>query len=155
MILVAVVSAGCGSKDRSNLPEVRTEIPFRADGILAFHRPDSTLITRIAIEIARGDSARARGLMQRRTLPSRGGMLFIDEKPQVQEFWMENTPIPLDMIFVDENGRVLNVERARPFSRETVESAGPALYNIEVRAGFAERHGIEPGVLVEWREGTE
>ena len=65
---------------------------------------------------------------------------------------MENTPLPLDMIFVSEEGRVLNVERARPFSRETIVSDGPALYNIEVRAGFAERHGIEPGLLVRWWE---
>ena len=69
-----------------------------------------------------------------------------------QRFWMENTPIPLDMIFIDAHGRVLNVERARPFSRENVVSAGPALYNIEVRAGFAERHGITEGVLMRWWE---
>ena len=129
-----------------------TDIPFRPDGVVEFLRPDSTLITRIAVEIARSDSARARGLMQRRSLPDRGGMLFIDRTPNVQEFWMENTPIPLDMIFVDENGEVLNVERARPFSRETVYSNGPALYNIEVRTGFARRHGVEAGTRVRWWE---
>ena len=121
---------------------------------MEFLRPDSTLITRIVVEIARSDSARARGLMQRRSLPARGGMLFIDRVADVQEFWMENTPIPLDMIFVSADGRVLNVERAHPFSRERILSAGPALYNIEVRAGFAERYGVEPGVIVRVRENA-
>lgn len=145
--------AGCGD-DGANAGIV-TDIPFQPDGIVDFLSPDSALITRIAVEIAREDSARARGLMQRRKLPSRGGMLFIDESPKVQEFWMENTPIPLDMIFVDEEGVVLNVERARPYSRETVYSAGPARYNVEVRSGFAERHNIGAGTLMRWRSISE
>lgn len=149
-LILALALAACN--EESDLPRIETQIPFRADGVAEFLRPDSSVITRIAIEIARGDSARARGLMQRRTLPARGGMLFIDEEPQIQQFWMENTPIPLDMIFVDANGRVLNVERAHPFSRESVYSDGPALFNIEVRAGFAERHGITDSVIVRWWE---
>lgn len=150
LVASALLVTSCGGEDDAS--RVSTDIPFRADGVVEFLRPDSTLVTRIAVEIARSDSARARGLMQRRRLPSRGGMLFVDEEPQEQRFWMENTPIPLDMIFIDAHGRVLNVERARPFSRENVVSAGPALYNIEVRAGFAERHGITEGVLMRWWE---
>jgi uncharacterized membrane protein (UPF0127 family) len=149
-MLALVVLASC--RQESDLPRIETDIAFRPDGIVEFLAPDSTLITRIAVEIARSDSARARGLMQRRKLPARGGMLFIDQAPQVQEFWMENTPIPLDMIFVAADGRVLNIESARPFSRDLIESDGPALYNIEVRAGFAARHGITDSTIVRWRE---
>ena len=149
LLLLLLAAAGCSADEGG--PSVRSDTSFRIDGVVDFYRADSTFITRIAVEIAEGDSARARGLMQRRHLSQRAGMLFIDERADTQTFWMENTPIPLDMIFVDEQGRVLNVEGARPFSRETVRSVGPARYNVEVRAGFGARHGIGPGSFIRWR----
>lgn len=146
--LLAVLLSACAEEDR--LPKIETDIPFRADGVAEFLRMDSTLITRIAVEIAEGDSARARGLMQRRNLPSRGGMLFVEDVADTQRFWMANTPIPLDLIFVAGDGRVVNVARGRPFSRENIVSTAPARYTVEVRAGFAERHGVGDSTLLRW-----
>lgn len=147
-LLGVLLASAC--KEERTMPRVEQESPFEPNGAVEFLRPDSSVITRIAVEIAEGDEERARGLMFRRRLGPQQGMLFIDTQPDTQSFWMANTAIPLDMIFVDEAGRVLNVERARPLSRETIYSDGLALYNVEVRAGFAGRHGIEEGILMRW-----
>lgn len=151
LLLILLLGLAACESEEDDLPVMRTEIPFRADAALQFLRPDSSVITTIAVEIAEGDSARARGLMDRRSLPARGGMLFLDAEPDTQRFWMESTPIPLDLIFVDEEGQVVNVARGRPYSRELISSTAPALYVVEVRAGFAERYGITDSTFIRWR----
>ena len=145
-----IFAAACGSEDRS--AAVQTDIPFRPDGVLEFLRPDGSRITAIAIEIAETDSARARGLMQRRSLPARGGMLFLFDDVEPRSFWMRNTPLPLDILFVGPDGDIVNIaERTRPFSDERIESTGPARYVLEVRSGFADRHGITDSTRIRWQ----
>lgn len=105
------------------------------------------VLATVAVEIADTHAKQTRGLMGRR-LPDddRHGMLFVFENAAPRVFWMHNTPGPLDMIFVDENGRVLNiVENAAPYSRQHHASHGPARYVVEVPGGFAARHRILPG----------
>lgn len=106
-------------------------------------RPEVT----VAAELAMDDEEITLGLMYRRELPARGGMLFRFETARVLGFWMENTRVPLDMIFLDEDRRVTGVVRdARPYDR-TVVGVGriPNRYVLEVRAGFARQHGIVAG----------
>jgi hypothetical protein len=149
-LLVGLVLAGCTSK--SDEAVIQTDIPFRADGTLDVLRPDGSLITTLVIEIAEGDSARARGLMNRRSLPARGGMLFLDDEVKVQSFWMKNTPLPLDILFIEPDSSILNIAvRTLPFSEARVESTGPAQYVLEVRAGFTEKYGIDSTASVRWR----
>ncbi|NNE70141.1 MAG: DUF192 domain-containing protein [Rhodothermales bacterium] len=141
--------AGCGGSPE---PQIPTDIAFRGDGVLDFLRPDSTVITRIAIEIADTDSAQVRGLMDRRTLPERGGMLFYYETEEARSFWMRSTPLPLDIMFIGTDGRIVNiVPRTTPYSDDRINSEGPVQHVLEVRAGFTERHQIGPGTLVRWR----
>ena len=152
LLCMTALLAGCG--DDSRRPE--TEPRFRADGVLEFLRPDGSRITAIAIEIAEDDSAQARGLMQRRSLPERGGMLFVDEEPSMQSFWMRNTYLPLDIIFVDADSQVVNIaERTRPLSEEFVESTAPAQFVVEVRGGFVERYGLSDSTRIRWRHRNE
>ncbi len=142
--------AGCGSDDKGNA--VQTDIPFRPDGLLELLREDGSLITTMVIEIAEGDSARARGMMDRREIPARGGMLFLDNEVRVQTFWMKNTPLPLDIIFVSSDSQVVSIaKRTRPFSEETVSSTGPAQYVLEVRGGFSDRYGLDETTRLRWR----
>ena len=149
ILLIVFTFTGCG--DDSDQPAVGEEITFTAEGILDFVRPDSSIITRIAIELAETDAEQAQGLMYRRSLPARGGMLFVDPEPQMQSFWMRNTPLPLDIIFLDENGRIVNiVKRTTPYSDDRIESTAPAQYVLEVRAGFTDRYGIDESVRVDW-----
>ena len=128
------------------------EPPKPEQGNLQFLRQDGSTAVSITVEIADTPEARTKGLMQRWSLADFHGMLFIFDKPEVQRFWMHNTPLSLDMIFVDENRRILNIaESTTPMSKETYGSKGPAQYVVEVKAGFSKRHGIEEGMSVQWQ----
>ncbi|MBV8538006.1 MAG: DUF192 domain-containing protein [Alphaproteobacteria bacterium] len=98
------------------------------------------------VEIAETDEQRALGLMYRTSLPADAGMLFDFKHDQDVAFWMRNTRIPLDMLFIDRTGRIVNIaERAVPFSEETIPSAGPVLAVLELNGGTASRLGLKPG----------
>lgn len=145
-----LILAGCSSDDSQVIDT--PEIEFRADGLLEVLRPDGSILTTIVIEIAEGDSARARGLMQRTSLPARGGMLFLDDEEKIQTFWMRNTPLPLDLIFVDADSNIVSIsKRARPFTEQTISSTDVALYVLEVNGGFSDRYGIDESMRIRWR----
>jgi uncharacterized membrane protein (UPF0127 family) len=103
----------------------------------------------VQVELARSDPERQRGLMFRQKLEPGHGMLFLFERPDKLKFWMKNTYIPLDMIFISELKRVIYVEEnAEPL---TLNARGPdedAQYVLEVPGGWAKSHGISPGVEV-------
>lgn len=101
---------------------------------------------RFSVEVADTYRSRARGLMNRETLPSSAGMLFIYDKPARQTFWMKNTLISLDMVFVAEDGTVKNVHhRAVPHDRSLISSDGKVVMVLEILGGLAERMGITAG----------
>jgi uncharacterized membrane protein (UPF0127 family) len=101
---------------------------------------------RFRVWIAADDRSRSRGLMFIREMAEDRGMLFIFPVPQPAAFWMKDTYISLDLIFIDPLGRVLNVARdARPFSLSPIESDGPVLAVLELPAGTAARIGLAPG----------
>ncbi len=98
------------------------------------------------IEVAVTPEQKATGLMFRRELAADAGMLFTYETPQVIQMWMRNTLIPLDMVFIGADGRVINVaERTVPESLAIIPSAGPAIGVLEVAGGTAARLRIRPG----------
>ncbi|MBI1204897.1 MAG: DUF192 domain-containing protein [Rhodopseudomonas sp.] len=99
-----------------------------------------------SVEIADTDAARAKGLMFRKELPEGQGMLFDFKQDQDVAFWMENTYIPLDMIFIRGDGRILNIaENTTPLSTRQIPSAGPVRGVLEVIAGTVRKYGIAPG----------
>jgi uncharacterized membrane protein (UPF0127 family) len=98
------------------------------------------------VEIADSEPAREKGLMFRKKLPDGEGMLFDFHREQEVSFWMKNTYIPLDMIFIRGNGRILRIaENAKPLSTDLIPSEGPVLAVLEVIGGTAHRLGIAPG----------
>lgn len=100
----------------------------------------------VRVEVVRTDQDRARGLMNRSRLDADAGMLFVFEESDDHSFWMKNTFIPLDMIFVDEGGRVAGVvERAEPLTLESRTIGKPSRYVLEVNGGWASAHGVRPG----------
>ena len=99
----------------------------------------------VTCEVASDDASRMRGLMGRRSLAEGEGMIFIFPSEQIQQFWMRNTHMPLDIIFADRSGRVINVESGIPLSEHQLRSSSPAIYVLEVRAGWAKRLGVGPG----------
>lgn len=101
---------------------------------------------RFHIEIADTPDLRARGLMHRDEMARGAGMLFIYEREEPTAFWMRNTRIPLDMIFIDGAGKVVHVHhRAVPFDETPIPSQAPVRFVLEVNGGLAETFGIAPG----------
>jgi hypothetical protein len=102
-------------------------------------------------EVADTDAERAIGLMNRVSLDFDSGMLFVFEEPRNVSFWMKNTLIPLDIIFIDANGIILNIEEAEPEpgvadnSLTRYTSDGPAKWVLEINKGLSEDEGIVPG----------
>jgi uncharacterized membrane protein (UPF0127 family) len=99
-----------------------------------------------AVELAINDEQRARGLMYRRELPEGRGMLFDFMREQEISMWMQNTYIPLDMIFIRGDGRILRIaENTEPLSTRVISSGGPARAVLEVIGGTAKKLGIAAG----------
>jgi uncharacterized membrane protein (UPF0127 family) len=99
-----------------------------------------------SVEVVDNDADRAKGLMHRRSLPEGTGMLFDFHREQDVSFWMQNTYIPLDMIFIRADGRIHRIaENTVPHSLEQVPSRGPVRGVLEVIAGTARKLGIAPG----------
>lgn len=102
-------------------------------------------------ELAASREAQAQGLMFRTELGDWEAMIFPSDQPTARSFWMKNTPIPLDIIFIGTDGRILNIAAmTEPYSLESVYSVGSTSGVLELRGGRAEELGIEPGDLVEW-----
>jgi uncharacterized membrane protein (UPF0127 family) len=98
------------------------------------------------VELAVTDADRQRGLMFRKELPEGHGMLFDFHRDQELGFWMKNTYIPLDMIFITGDGRIHRIaENTEPLSERVVPSNGPVRAVFEVNAGTARKLGIAPG----------
>jgi uncharacterized protein len=100
------------------------------------------------LEVARTPDEQARGLMYRPSMPLDHGMIFVFPRAEPRSFWMKNTRIPLDIVYLDAKGRVLNVEAMMPFDLRGVESDGPAMYAIELNQGTATALGIQRGDVI-------
>ena len=98
------------------------------------------------IEIATTQAQMEQGLMFRRTLAPDAGMLFVFKTPSQASMWMKNTFIPLDMLYIDPQGRIINIaERRVPESLDTTSAAAPARAVLELNGGTAAKLGIRPG----------
>ena len=125
------------------------ETPSR--GIVDIADGDETLT--LHVEIADEPGEHSRGLMFRSSLAPRSGMLFLYPNPRRVTFWMKNTIIPLDMLFIDQHGRVEKIARkTEPYSLEPIMSEGLVVGVLELAGGAAERLGVEVGDLVHWLE---
>ncbi len=115
-------------------------------------REDSVLLrgpwgqARFSVEIADEAKERARGLMYRKALPASAGMLFVYEQPQSLNFWMRNTLIPLDILFIDSHGVVQSIRHnAIPHDETPIPGGENLLAALEINGGFAKRMGITVG----------
>ena len=100
---------------------------------------------RIEAEVAATPDHRMVGLMKRRSMPANHGMLFIFTEPQRHCMWMKNTLLPLSVAFLDEQGRILNVEDMKPQTENNHCARNPARYALEMNLGWFAQRGIKPG----------
>jgi uncharacterized membrane protein (UPF0127 family) len=105
---------------------------------------------RFTVEIAATPDQQERGLMFRRSLAPDAGMIFPYAPAQDVAFWMKNTLIPLDMIFIRADGRIARIANAEPMSLEPVPSGEPVVAVLEIAGGRAAELGIKAGDRVEW-----
>src|SRR5215471_18474876 len=116
---------------------------------LAIH--SATGIHRFTVEVAATPEQPERGLMFRRSLAGDRGMIFPYEPPQEVAFWMKNTLIPLDMVFIRADGRIARIATAKPLDETAVPSGEAAAAVLEIRGGRAAELGIKAGDKVDWR----
>ena len=136
-LLAVVLGAGCGGGDSA------PTVVLRPEG-----RPE----VRVRVEVARTEPEHAKGLMFREHLDADAGMLFVYEDESIRAFWMKNTLIPLDMLFISADHHVVGiVENAEPQTETVRQVDRPAQYVLEVNGGFSAAHGITEGTAVEIR----
>lgn len=108
--------------------------------------PDSADKLKVDVELAMNDHDIQRGLMYRRSMPSSRGMFFKLDERRDHTFWMHNTCIPLDMMFVDDDGMIVGiVESAVPLDESSRKVGCASSYVLEVNAGWSRKHGVAPG----------
>lgn len=153
LLFVFNIAAPIYPAHRLNGPQTASRSgSVRQDGTLDFLSAEGVKIASIVVEIAETDEARAKGLMGRMRLGLTEGMLFIYERADLLFFWMKNTPISLDMIFVDGEKRIVHVvESTQPMSTQTYGSRFPARYVVEVPSGFAKFFKILAGMRIQWQ----
>lgn len=124
---------------------------FSKEGELVFSDSLGNIKTKIDIEIADDDYQRQLGLMNRKEMKENEGMLFIFPRQDWLSFWMRNTLISLDMIFVNENKQIVTIHKnTRILSDSSYPSTRPAKYVVEVIAGFTDKYNIQVGDKIDW-----
>ncbi len=154
--VVIFVLICCWAFSRFSCRRARIEhaapIAFKSEGRLSVIKKNGrdTVIT-IAIEIADREEERIQGLMNRYFLPDTGGMLFVFEAPRQLSFWMKDTYLPLDIIFIDDNQNIIEIrENMAPLNTMPIWSRSPARYALEVNAWFCRQRGIKEGDKICW-----
>jgi len=103
---------------------------------------------RIEAEVAADQNNRMQGLMQRRTLAANQGMLFVFPQAERHCMWMRNTFLPLSVAFLDEQGRILNVEDMKPQTEDNHCAAAPARFALEMNVGWFSAKGLKAGTRI-------
>ena len=142
-LTLVVPLAGCGGEGREAAADATVPLTIEMAGTV--HRFD--------VEVARTPEEQEQGLMFRTSLPAGGGMLFPFAKPRIASFWMKNTLIPLDMIFVRSDGSIDRIaENTIPESLEPVVSGGEVAAVLELAGGTAARLGLDESATVRWKD---
>jgi uncharacterized membrane protein (UPF0127 family) len=101
------------------------------------------------VYVARDDEERSLGLMFRREMPPDEGMLFVCDAPAYQSFWMKDTPLPLSIAFIEENGTIVQIDHMQPQTLDAHRSQRPVRYILEVNQGWFDERGVAEGTRLE------
>lgn len=152
MLLLSVLSACTNEKEPTRPPAKKLtdgQPQFMKEGELTFLDAAGNTLTKIDIEIAETPAEQQQGLMNRSFMRNDQGMLFIFDRDEPRSFWMKNTIIPLDIMYVTSGMHIVSIAAdAQPFSEASIPSQGPAMYVVEVNSGFAAQYGITPGMKI-------
>ena len=130
----------------------QTEVTFKKEGELSIIKSDSTKI-QLDIEIADTEYDTQTGLMYRNSMTNNQAMLFVFENEQPRSFYMKNTRIPLDIIFIGENKKIVSFQKnTQPFNETSLPSNAPAKYVLEVNAGLSDTWQLEVGNSINYTQ---
>lgn len=142
-LVIIAFFAGCSQEEGDEPADQPSGRELTYTSTVTFVDSNGNDITSIAAAVADNDASRSEGLMDVRDLPEDRGMLFIFEDEQPRSFWMANTPLSLDIIYVNENFEIVRIHRDTPaYSNDNFESEAPAMFVVEVNAGFTLQHDI-------------
>ncbi len=138
--------------DKPNRSVTQVEIKFKKEGELNLLKASNdSLVAKLDIEIADDDYQTQTGLMYRDNMAANHGMLFIFENTDYRSFYMKNTKIPLDIIYISDNKTIVSIQKnAKPLDETSLPSEGPAKYVLEVNAGLSDQWGLEQGDKIEF-----
>lgn len=161
-LFLGAIAVSCGdgqgkAPTEKAIKSTAQETPnFTQEGELDLVDSNGTVLRTIEIEIADTEYDRERGLMHRPYLPESAGMLFIFGREEYRSFWMRNTIISLDIMFISASGEINTIHRyTTPYSEASIPSKAPATYVLEVNAGFCDNHGITEGMSIAYRRNSE
>jgi len=143
MILVALLTCNC---KENKTEEIKTErVSFTKEGELQVFKKD-TLIVTLDVEFAETDYEVQTGLMYRSAMENHQGMLFIFSNSAMHSFYMKNTEFPLDILFLDENQKMVSFQKnAQPFNESSLSSKVPVKYVLEINAGLSDQWNLVEG----------
>ena len=132
---------------KENATPKQEEPTFTKQGELSFiSSTDKKIINTISIEFAKDEYSREKGLMYRRNMDEKQGMLFLFEDAAPRSFWMKNTYISLDIIYIGADKKIVSIQKsAIPLSEESLPSYKDAMYVLEVNSGFTDKYKIKEG----------
>lgn len=148
LVFSLILLASCKAKET---PIKEDKPVFRHDGFVEILAPDGSLKAKFEVEIATKESEHARGLKFREEMADNRGMLFVFEYLDYHPFWMQDTYLSLDMIFIDQNEEIIYIERnTPPFSEELISPEKPVKYVLELLAGTADKQNISEKDKIKW-----
>ena len=146
MLLTACGQPQKSAQKTDNKPAGRKVIPETTLTFLGF---DGRPVSSIEVELADEQLERSQGLMDVRSMPENEGMLFIFDEERVLSFWMANTPLSLDIMFVNSDSTIVRIhQNTTPFSNRSLASDAPAIFVVETNAGYALSHGLTEGMKI-------
>lgn len=144
-----LLSACSQDQEKSNSKNTNSGPSLNFEESVSFLSTDGDTVSTVEVALADEEAERNQGLMDVRDLPQSKGMLFIFEESKPRSFWMANTPLPLDIIFVNEEKEIVRIHHStQPFSEKNFKSGEPAKYVIETNAGYSISHDIKEGMKV-------
>ncbi|WP_179345552.1 DUF192 domain-containing protein [Winogradskyella ursingii] len=146
VLLIFTFLVNCKEEVRSTSSD-KVVVNFKKEGVLSIKKADSdSIIKTLDIEIADNEYETQTGLMYRTSMEQNQGMLFIFPDEQLRSFYMKNTKIPLDIIYIDEDKTIVSFQKnAQPMDESSLPSNVPAKYVLEINAGLADVWGFEVG----------
>ena len=150
-LFVCALIVGC-KNNKEETTVTTSEVTFTKDAELKLLKKGTdSIIKTLDIEIADDDYKTQTGLMYRQSMDEDQGMLFIFPDSQLRSFYMKNTEIALDIIYIDANKQIVSFQKdARPFDTSSLPSGAAAKYVLEINAGLSDAWALEVGDRIEW-----